>query len=64
MYGFAYIWFGFPRMTEEVIVNRDKEPYKESDIERDKIQVMNRINRLCGRTGNAELMLKNIKSGQ
>ena len=50
--------------TEEVIVNRDKEPYKESDIERDKIQVMNRINRLCGRTGNAELMLKYIKSGQ
>ena len=45
-----------------MVVNRDSEQYRETSIERDKVQVMMRINSLCGRTGNGELMLKYIKS--
>lgn len=46
----------------EVIVNRDAEQYHETDIENDKIQVMILINSLTNRSGNAELMMKLIKS--
>ena len=60
---FVFIRFSFPRI-EEVVVNRDSEQYRETSIERDKVQVMMRINSLCGRTGNGELMLKYIKSGR
>ena len=56
--------FSTDRRIEEVVVNRDSEQYRETSIERDKVQVMMRINSLCGRTGNGELMLKYIKSGR
>ncbi len=56
--------FSTDRRIEEVVVNRDNEQYRETSIERDKVQVMMRINSLCGRTGNGELMLKYIKSGR
>lgn len=58
------VQFSADGRIEKVVVNRDKEQYKETNIERDKAQVMMRINNLCGRSGNAELMLKYIKSGQ
>ena len=62
---FVFIRFSFQdRRIEEVVVNRDSEQYRETNIERDKVQVMMRINSLCGRTGNGELMLKYIKSGR
>ena len=41
-----------------------RDRYRETNIERDKVQVMMRINSLCGRTVNGELMLKYIKSGR
>ena len=56
--------FSTDRRIEEVVVNRDSEQYRETNIERDKVQVMMRINSMCGRTGNGELMLKYIKSGR
>lgn len=58
------VQFSTDRRVEEVVVNRDSEQYRETNIERDKVQVMMRIDSLCGRTGNGELMLKYIKSGR
>lgn len=47
----------------KVIVNRNPEQHKETDIERDKMTVNIRLNSLLNKRGqNAELMKNHIKS--